>query len=153
MRKLKAITALLCAALPLTACGGGQPSPASADPLSSSAPPASSAAAPLAEGSRKITPQEALAVMGGEEPFILLDVRTAEEYAEGYIEGAVLIPDAELRARAEAELPDKDALILVYCRSGRRSALAAAVLAELGYTRVLDFGGIIDWPYAVVSGD
>ena len=152
MRKLKTITALLCAALPLTACGGGQPSSASADRSGSSAPSASSAAAPSAEGSRKITPQEALAVMAGEDPFVLLDVRTAEEYAEGYIEGAVLIPDTELRSRAEAELPDKDALILVYCRSGRRSALAAAVLAELGYTRVLDFGGIIDWPYATVSG-
>ena len=79
--------------------------------------------------------------------FVLLDVRTPEEFAEGYIEGAILIPHTEIAERAITELPEKNILILVYCRSGRRSEEAARALLELGYTNVYDFGGIIDWPY------
>ena len=99
---------------------------------------------------RKISAAEAKEMMNGE--YILLDVRTEEEFKEERIEGAILIPDYEIGERVETELPDKDALILVYCRSGRRSALAANELAEIGYTNVYDFGGIIDWPYDTVSG-
>lgn len=102
--------------------------------------------APQAE---QITPEQAKAVMDGEEPYLLLDVRTQEEYDQGHISGAILLPDDEITDRAAQELPDKDALILLYCRSGRRSAQAAAELARLGYTQVRDFGGIIDWPYEV----
>ena len=76
-------------------------------------------------------------------------MRTQEEYDEGHIPGAILIPNTEIETRAEAALPDKDQLILVYCRSGRRSKLAAEALAELGYTNIKEFGGILDWPYAV----
>jgi len=86
------------------------------------------------------------------EDHILLDVRTEEEFAEAHIEGAVLMPYDEIAMRAEAELSDKEAVILVYCRSGRRSATAAETLAGLGYANVFDFGGIIDWPYETVSG-
>ena len=72
---------------------------------------------------------------------------TQEEYDEAHIPGAIVIPNTEIEARAESELPDKDQMILVYCRSGRRSKLAADILVELGYTNIYEFGGIIDWPY------
>ena len=81
--------------------------------------------------------------------YIILDVRTKEEFDQGHIPGAILIPNTEIEARAEEKLTDKDQLILVYCRSGRRSKLAAEILVELGYTNIKEFGGIIDWPYEV----
>lgn len=96
-----------------------------------------------------ITAQEAKEIMDTQEGYIILDVRTQEEYDQGHIPGAILIPDYEIRARAEAELTDKDQMILVYCRSGRRSKLASEILIKLGYTNIREFGGIIDWPYEV----
>ncbi|TAH63631.1 MAG: rhodanese-like domain-containing protein [Anaerolineaceae bacterium] len=81
---------------------------------------------------------------------IVLDVRTEEEFNSGHIKDAILIPNNEILERAEEELPDKEATILVYCRSGRRSSLAAENLTGLGYTNVYDFGGIIDWTYEIV---
>ena len=96
-----------------------------------------------------ITAEEAKQIMDTEEGYIILDVRTQEEYDQGHIPGAVLIPNTEIEARAEDELPDKDQLILVYCRSGNRSKKAAEILVELGYTNIKEFGGIIDWPYEV----
>jgi len=98
---------------------------------------------------KKITPEQAKIIMGGNDPYILLDVRTKEEFASGRITGAVLIPDNELADRALAELPDKSATILVYCRSGRRSEGAARELVEMGYVNVYDFGGVLDWPYEI----
>ena len=95
----------------------------------------------------QITPQQAKEIMDTESDYVILDVRTHDEYMDGHIPGAVLIPDYDIVNRAEKELPDKDQLVLVYCRSGRRSKLAAEKLAELGYTNVKEFGGIIDWPY------
>ncbi|MBQ8215682.1 MAG: rhodanese-like domain-containing protein [Clostridia bacterium] len=82
---------------------------------------------------------------------IVLDVREQSEYDEGHIENAVLLPYTEIDRRAEQVLPDKDALILVYCRSGRRSKIGAQSLADLGYTNVKEFGGIIDWQYGTVK--
>lgn len=96
-----------------------------------------------------ITAKEAKEIMETETNHIILDVRTQEEFDEGHIPGAVLIPDYEIAKRAESELSDKDALILVYCRSGRRSKNAAQTLADLGYTNVKEFGGIIDWEYEI----
>lgn len=96
-----------------------------------------------------ITAAEAKDIMDREQDYILLDVRTREEYDEGHIPGALLLPDYEIEARAEQELPDKDRMLLIYCRSGRRSKLAAQTLAELGYTSIYEFGGIIDWPYEI----
>ena len=93
----------------------------------------------------KISPEEAREIMDGGEDFVLVDVREADEYAQGHIQDALLIPYGEIGQRAEAELPHKEQMILVYCRSGRRSAIAAQTLAELGYTNVKDFGGINDW--------
>ena len=99
----------------------------------------------------QITPAEAKALMDSEEGYIILDVRTPEEFAEGHIEGAILLPDYEIGEKAESLLTDKDQLILVYCRSGRRSKNAASSLAALGYTNIKEFGGIIDWEYGTVT--
>ena len=96
-----------------------------------------------------ITAQEAKELMDGEEGYVILDVRTEEEYAQGHIPGAILIPDYEIEQKAEKILTDKDQMILVYCRSGRRSKNAAQTLLELGYTDIREFGGIIDWPYGI----
>ena len=98
-----------------------------------------------------ITAEEAKEIMDTEEGYVILDVRTQEEYDEGHIPGAVLIPNTEVENRAEEALPDKEQLILVYCRRGRRSKMAAQILADLGYTNVKEFGGIIDWPYEVTK--
>ena len=96
-----------------------------------------------------ITAEEAKQIMDSEEGYIILDVRTQEEYDEGHIPGAIVISHEEIAEKAEEVLTDKDQLILVYCRSGRRSKLAAEALVELGYTNIKEFGGIIDWPYEV----
>ena len=98
-----------------------------------------------------ITVEEAKKLMDSEKDRIILDVRSREEYDQGHIPGAILIPDTEIEAKAADLLPDKDQLILVYCRSGRRSKLAAQSLADLGYTNIREFGGILDWPYEVVK--
>lgn len=96
-----------------------------------------------------ITAEEARQIMDSREGYVILDVRTQEEYDQGHIPGAIVIPNTEIAARAEDVLTDKDQLILVYCRSGRRSKLAAEILVELGYTNIREFGGILDWPYEV----
>lgn len=98
----------------------------------------------------QITPAEAKAIMDEKDGYVILDVRTQEEFDEAHIEGAILIPDYEITDKTESILKDKDQLILVYCRSGRRSKLAASDLVTLGYTNVKEFGGIIDWPYETV---
>ena len=97
----------------------------------------------------QITQEEAKKIMDTANGYILLDTRTQEEYDQSHIPGALLIPHAEIADRAEEELPDKDQVILVYCRSGNRSKQASEVLAELGYTNVKEFGGINTWPYEV----
>lgn len=100
----------------------------------------------------KITAEEAKKKMQDTKNFILLDVRTPEEFSEQHIPGATLIVDSQISAEAQKKLPDKDTPIFVYCRSGRRSTAAAKQLVNMGYTQVYDFGGIIDWPYETVSG-
>ena len=96
-----------------------------------------------------ITAEEAKAIMDSQEGYIILDVREQEEYDQGHIPGAILIPHGQILEKAEGVLTNKDQLILVYCRSGRRSKLAAENLVKLGYTNIKEFGGIIDWPYEV----
>ena len=96
-----------------------------------------------------ITAQEAKQIMDTQEGYIILDTRAQYEYDEGHIPGAIVIPHDEIEEKAEQMLPDKDQLILVYCRSGRRSKIAAEALVELGYTNIKEFGGILDWPYEV----
>lgn len=102
-------------------------------------------------GYEQINAEKATEIMDSGAQYILIDARTESEFAEGHIEGAILIPEYEIASRAEQEIPDKDALILVYCRSGRRSKIASEELVNLGYTNVKEFGGIIDWPYEIVK--
>ena len=97
----------------------------------------------------QISGAEAKALMGSESGYIIIDARTQSEYDERHIHGATLIPEYEIADRAEKELPDKKQLILVYCRSGRRSKIAAEELVKLGYTNVKEFGGIINWKYEI----
>ena len=101
------------------------------------------------EAYMNITAQEAKRIMDTEQDYIILDTRTQEEYDEGHIPGAIVISHEEIKEKAESVLKDKNQLILVYCRSGRRSKLASEDLVELGYTNIKEFGGIIDWPYEV----
>ena len=96
-----------------------------------------------------ITAEEAKQIMDSEEDYIILDVRTQDEYDQGHIPGAIVISHEEIAEKAEKVLTDKNQIILVYCRSGRRSKIAAEALVELGYTNIKEFGGIIDWPYEV----
>ena len=127
---MKKLVILILAAMLLTACGQNKENDREAVYMN-------------------ITAEEAKAIMDREEGYIILDVREQEEYSQGHIPGAILIPYTEINAKAEAVLTDKDQLILVYCRSGRRSKIAAEALVELGYTNIKEFGGILDWPYEV----
>ncbi|MEE1061410.1 MAG: rhodanese-like domain-containing protein [Ruminococcus sp.] len=99
----------------------------------------------------QITAQEAKELMDTEKDYIILDTRTEEEFSLGHIENAIVIPHDEIAQRAEDELSNKEQLILVYCRSGNRSKQASQTLADLGYTNVKEFGGIIDWEYGIVE--
>ena len=101
---------------------------------------------------RQISMDEAITMMEEESGYIILDVRTPEEFADKHIPGAVNIPNETITAEEIPELPDKDQLILVYCRSGNRSKQASEKLAALGYTNVAEFGGINSWPGETVSG-
>ena len=100
---------------------------------------------------KQITQSEAKALMDSETNYIMLDTREQYEFDEGHIAGAILIPYTEIESKAASALPDKEQLILVYCRSGRRSKIASEALVTLGYTNVKEFGGIIDWPYETVK--
>ena len=93
----------------------------------------------------RITMEEAKRLMVEEEEYVILDVRRKEEYAQGHIPGAVCIPNESIGEEMLEELPEKDQLLLVYCRSGNRSKQAAAKLAEIGYSNIKEFGGILDW--------
>lgn len=110
---------------PLTGCASGSPADA---------------------GFRRVSASEAQEIMASEEGYVILDVRTPGEYGSGHIPGAVNVPNETIGPEAPAALPDKGQLILVYCRSGNRSVQAARKLARLGYTNVVDFGGICSWP-------
>ena len=109
--------------------------------------------APSSERSyRQISTEEAVTMMEEETDYILLDVRTQAEYEEAHIPGAICIPNKTIGTEEIPELPDKDQLILVYCRSGNRSKQASEKLAQLGYTNVVEFGGINSWTGETVSG-
>ena len=98
----------------------------------------------------KISAEEAYEMMASQEVMVV-DVRTQEEYDGGHIENAVLVPNESIGSEMPEALPDKEATLLVYCRSGRRSKDAAQKLLALGYQNVYDFGGVIDWPYELVK--
>ncbi len=108
--------------------------------------------APVAEYHKNTAEQAKERLDSGDE-LILLDVRTQEEFDAGHIDGAILLPNETIIDSEQPDiLPDLDAEILIYCRSGNRSAQAAKKLVAQGYTNVYDFGGIIDWPYETVTG-
>ncbi|MBQ9914921.1 MAG: rhodanese-like domain-containing protein [Clostridia bacterium] len=100
---------------------------------------------------QQITAKEAKAIMDSGADFVILDVREQDEFDVGHIPGAILLPYEQIEEQAAELLPDKDKMILVYCRSGRRSKIAAESLAKLGYQKVMEFGGIIDWPYEIAK--
>lgn len=110
-------------------------------------------AAPHATGSyRQITMEDAVLLMESQSGYVLLDVRRPDEFEAGHIPGAINLPNEEIGTEEIPALPDKDQLILVYCRSGNRSKQASEKLAALGYTNVVEFGGILDWPGETVPG-
>ena len=101
---------------------------------------------------RQVSPEEAAAMMEEETDYIILDVRTQEEYEASHIPGAICIPNETIGTDDIPELPDKDQLILVYCRSGNRSKQASEKLAKQGYANIVEFGGINSWTGETVSG-
>lgn len=140
MKKIARFFLLALSALTLSACAA----PAAEVAKESPAP------SPAVEY-KKISAADAKARMDSGDTIIILDVRTKEEYDAGHISGAILVPNETIVDKQPELLPDLDAEILVYCRSGNRSAQAAKKLIAIGYTNVADFGGIIDWPYEVVK--
>ena len=138
MKRFLALFTLALSALTLSACAAP---PAVADPTPTVAP---------AEY-KKISATDAKARMDSGDEIVILDVRTKEEFDAGHIAGAILVPNETILDTQPELLPDLDAEILVYCRSGNRSAQAAKKLIAIGYTNVVDFGGIIDWPYDIVT--
>lgn len=134
MKKLLAMAILGCTLF--TACGA----------QAQSSPAASNAAV-----YHSITPDEAKARMDSGDKIIIVDVRTQAEYDEGHIANAIVIPNETIDKTQPEQLPDLDAEILVYCRSGKRSKQASDKLVAMGYTKIYDFGGIIDWPYETVK--
>ena len=110
-------------------------------------------ARPSAGTYRQITAQEAAELMESETGYIVLDVRTPAEYAERHIPGAINVPNETIGSTASEQLPDKGQLIFIYCRSGNRSKQAADKLAALGYTNIVEFGGINSWPGETVAGN
>ena len=139
MKTVIKITLAVIALLFLTACSA-MPTPAE-DPSE-----------PVQAEYIKISAEEAKRMID-ESEVIIVDVRTTEEFEEARIEGSILIPEYAIEQLAAEMLSDKEATILIYCRTGRRSELAAKILIEQGYQNVYDFGGIVDWPYETISGE
>lgn len=125
------LVAGLAALLLLTGCGAGEKS---------------------AGSYRQVRTEEAVAIMAEETDYIILDVRTQAEYAQAHIPGAVCVPNETIGSEEIPELPDKEQLILVYCRSGNRSKQASEKLVQLGYTNIVEFGGLNSWTGETVSG-
>ena len=175
MKKLLLIAGLIALMLVLTACAPKPQAPAptvaatlapeatavpvtdapvTQAPVQADGPEAAQAAEEAADVKaeyHRITAQEAKARMDSGDELIILDVRTPEEYAEGHIAGAVLLPVDTINEDVTELLSDKHAEILVYCRSGNRSQMASKLLVELGYTKVYDFGGLRSWTYGTVT--
>ena len=101
---------------------------------------------------RSITMDDAVTMMEQETGYIILDVRRPDEFAAGHIPNAINVPNETIGTDEIAELPNKDQLIMVYCRSGRRSKEASEKLVKLGYMNIVEFGGILDWKGETVTG-
>ena len=124
MRKIKRLLPFVLSLMLLSSCGNAGSS---------------------SSGYRQISMDEAVKMMRDEKDYIILDVRRPDEFAEGHIPGAINVPNEEIGTTEIAELPQKSQLILVYCRSGRRSKEASEKRVKLGYTNIVEFGGILDW--------
>ena len=124
MRKIKRLLPFVLSLMLLSSCGNAGSS---------------------SSGYRQISMDEAVKMMKNEKNYIILDVRRPDEFAEGHIPGAINVPNEEIGTAEIAELPDKSQMILVYCRSGRRSKEASEKLVKLGYTNIVEFGGILDY--------
>ena len=124
MRKIKKLLPFVLSLMLLSSCGNAGSS---------------------SSGYRRISMDEAVKMMRDEKDYIILDVRRPDEFAEGHIPGAINVPNEEIGTTDIAELPNKSQLILVYCRSGRRSKEASEKLVKLGYTNIVEFGGILDY--------
>ena len=131
----KYVLCLLAALLLLTGCGLGEKAPEAAG-----------------DGYRQISQEEALEMMALDDGHVVVDVRTEAEYEEAHIPGAINVPNESIDGTLPEALPDPEQILLVYCRSGRRSKEAAGKLAALGYTNVFEFGGILDWTGETVPG-
>ena len=140
-----AVFVVLC--MLLTACGNGT-SPSEGTQSEVRTTTASAAAA-----YQQITQEKAKEMMQADDGHIIVDVRRQEEYDSGHIPGAILIPNESIGTEQSKELPDLDQVILIYCRSGRRSKEASQKLADMGYTHIYEFGGIIDWTGEVVTSE
>ena len=134
----KIVAAVLLAAAALTAFGCGQSSAATGSGGSQ-------------EAFRRVTGDEAQKMMASEKGYLIVDVRTPQEYAEGHIPHAINVPLDTIGTNPPAELPDKAQMIFVYCRSGARSMTASNKLAQMGYTNIVEMGGIKDWHGEVVK--
>ena len=135
-----AVFAVLC--MLLTACGNGT----SSSEVQTTTDSASAAY-------QQITQEKAKEMMQADDGHIIVDVRRQDEYDSGHIPGAILIPNESIGTEQPKELPDLDQVILIYCRSGRRSKEASQKLADMGYTHIYEFGGIIDWTGEVVTSE
>lgn len=140
----------------ISACGtqnaAGSSSAAMSQGMASSAAASSAASAASASGVTKVTPEQGHEMLQSGDPLVLVDVRTADEYAEAHIPGAILLPNEDIGTERPAQLPVLDTPIMVYCRSGRRSADAAEKLSKMGYTNVYDLGGLQSWTYETEAG-
>ena len=137
MKKILIVITVLLLSAALTACGFGMGKADKSEQIKTGQ-------------YQKITAEKAKAMIDTKD-VIIVDVRTKEEYDISHIENSILIPNETIKNKEPLQLSDKSSTILIYCRSGRRSAEAAKKLIELGYKNVYDFGGIIDWPYNTVS--
>ncbi|HRX58780.1 MAG TPA: rhodanese-like domain-containing protein [Eubacteriales bacterium] len=137
MKKLAVLAAVLFASVLFVSCAANMAQTASASDSDAEY--------------HKITADQAKERIDSGDDLIILDVRTQEEYDAGHIENAVLLPNETISDTQPDLLPDLNQEILIYCRSGNRSAQAATKLVAMGYTAVYDFGGIIDWPYGIVA--
>lgn len=100
---------------------------------------------------QSISQEEAKKIMDEQTGYLILDVREEDEFLQGHIDDAVCLSYLQIEEKAEQLFPDKEQMILVYCRSGRRSKIAAESLAKLGYMHILEFGGILSWPYEIIK--
>ena len=132
MQKMKKLIPILLSALMLTGCAGASNNQTNTY--------------------RQINMDEAVEMMAEESGYIILDVRRPDEFAAGHIPNAINVPNESIGTSEIPELPNKDQLIMVYCRSGRRSKEAADKLLKLGYTNIVEFGGILDWNGEIVTG-